>query len=284
MSSEDLFEAIGENNLNEVNRLIAEGVDVNVHMRPSIITTARPTPLIHAVLYGKGNDDIVRALIAAGADLNDTNIAGVTAIHFAALRRGNASIVVDLIEAGANVNVVSIDGWTPLIFAVMSGGVNIVRILLRAGARADIGKTDVGGGGPLHLAAKNGDKEIVRLIIASGANLDSPDINGHCAIDYARAYEHRGIEEMLLAAGARNSNKHTTNPLANIRRMGIDTPNKRENNLGAIYKKVTNPLHRKNSVVVSNPAYRYNPPNRTHGGSRKLRKTKRRGTRRAASA
>jgi ankyrin repeat protein len=70
----------------------------------------------------------VRALIKAGADVNNAIDDGVTALLLAA-QSGHEAIVRALFEAGADVNKVTDTGWTPLSFAVNEGHTAIVQIL-----------------------------------------------------------------------------------------------------------------------------------------------------------
>lgn len=54
-----------------------------------------------------------------------------------AVQSGNALVVREMIASGAGVNAHGSDGRTPLIHAAMAGGVEIVQLLLEAGAEID---------------------------------------------------------------------------------------------------------------------------------------------------
>ena len=69
------------------------------------------TPLILASLRGRAG--IVKALLAAGADVNTANKGGMTALIWAC-HYGRLEIARTLVASGANVNAVDRDGWTPL--------------------------------------------------------------------------------------------------------------------------------------------------------------------------
>ena len=76
----------------------------------------------------------VKALIAAGADVNAKNNYGFTALMEAALM-GHTEIAKALIAAGADVNAKSNRGETALMDAASMGHTEIVKILKAAGAK-----------------------------------------------------------------------------------------------------------------------------------------------------
>lgn len=75
---------------------------------------------LHAALAGAGDGGIVRALVAAGADVNAVGATGVTPLHVAA-SRGNAELVRFLRAAGASVTATLDDGRTPAQLAAAHG-------------------------------------------------------------------------------------------------------------------------------------------------------------------
>jgi ankyrin repeat protein len=70
------------------------------------------SPLMHAV----GDLEMVKLLIANGADVNQKNVRGATALMAAAID-GTASVVRYLLEQGADVNARDKDGTTALMCA-----------------------------------------------------------------------------------------------------------------------------------------------------------------------
>ena len=89
---EQLFKAVGLNEIEEVKKLIEEGADLNA------VDKNRATALYWASLWGRS--EIVKMLIEAGADVNAVDVDGETALHFAS-RWGYSEIVKMLEEAGA---------------------------------------------------------------------------------------------------------------------------------------------------------------------------------------
>lgn len=84
-----------------------------------------------------GDADAVRALAAAGADLNqrmDRTNQHRTALHLAVVKKQVAALVA-LVELGADLNVEDAVGMTPLDHAVLNEEEEMTRLLMDAGAR-----------------------------------------------------------------------------------------------------------------------------------------------------
>lgn len=116
-----------------------------------------------------------------------------------AINAGDLAQVTALIAAGANVNKGDMFG-APLHMAVARGNVDIVTVLLDAGA--DIEAKGTNGAHPLHLAALADRPEVARLLIAHGAQLESRDNNGMTPLLIAASNGKLGVTQVLLDAGA----------------------------------------------------------------------------------
>jgi len=80
-----------------------------------------------------GNAEKVKALIAAGADVNAKGEAGETALMGAA-SEGNAEAVKALLAAGADINAKNNNGETALMISEKSGHTDIIQLLKQAEA------------------------------------------------------------------------------------------------------------------------------------------------------
>ena len=95
---------------------------------------------------------------------------GATPLYFAA-EDGEVEVVRALVEAGANLNqVVLTDGATPLCIAAQNGEVEVVRALVEAGA--DINQAITDGATPLYIAAQKGEVEVVHVLVEAGADIN----------------------------------------------------------------------------------------------------------------
>ena len=80
---------------------------------------------------------------------------------------GHTGIVKALIAAGADVNAADNTGWTALIWACYRGNLESVRLLVAAKALVNARSTH--GLTPLNLARGRGDRAIEALLLAAGA-------------------------------------------------------------------------------------------------------------------
>ena len=78
--------------------------------------------------------EVVKLLLAKGADINVKNSNGETAL-MAASSRGNADVVKLLLDKGADINVKNSKGKTALAIAKDKGKTEIVAMLEKAGAK-----------------------------------------------------------------------------------------------------------------------------------------------------
>lgn len=120
--------------------------------------------------------DKVRALLAAGADVEARERRyGTTALMVAAVHN-RIEVAAALLAAGAAVDGLDNTGQTALFHAAMNGNVPMIEVLLRAGAA--VNARSEAGGTALIEAASNGQPEAVRALLAAGADAKLKDGNG----------------------------------------------------------------------------------------------------------
>lgn len=177
------------------------------------------TPLL--VAASAGHVDVMRLLLARGADPNRKNDVGTTALCEAS--GVEASNV--LLDAGAEVEPQPLAPSSPLTNACMNGDLACVELLLDRGANANNGDkfrtplectydiaivrallargADARIGHPLAAVARTGDVEHVRLLLASGAAVNARDTRDQTALFHAAtAAVADDVVEILLDAGA----------------------------------------------------------------------------------
>jgi len=130
-----------------------------------------------------GDDELVRLLIAAGADVNDAE----TGIFF-----------------------------TPLHCAATRGYTNIVELLLSAGADVDE-SGDWRGETPLHCAAALRDaRQMIELLLTNGAEINATSHSGDTPLQYAAYVDNKDIIELLLQKGAKIANLHIASYMGDL--------------------------------------------------------------------
>jgi ankyrin repeat protein len=127
-------------------------------------------------------------LLDHGADVNGQEFhSGITALHVAA-PRGNMEIVRLLIKKGARVNTADAAGDTPL--HAMSGRdyqgdhvETIIAILVKAGA--DVNRKNKRGRAPLHTATVDNGRDVVQALLMNRAAPNLQDDDGNTALHLA---------------------------------------------------------------------------------------------------
>jgi hypothetical protein len=162
------------------------------------------TDLIYAV--ANGDTAQVRKLIAEGTKVNDRGPNGATALAYAIRRFDRREELVEaLIAAGADVNLADESGGTALMLAGYTG-IKVVDLLLTAGAEANARAKD--GRTPLIHAAQAvgvrlGSLEIVKALIRANADLNARDNFGRTALSIAEEDRDAGLSNLLKQAGAK---------------------------------------------------------------------------------
>ncbi|MGA2594195.1 MAG: ankyrin repeat domain-containing protein [Bryobacteraceae bacterium] len=130
-------------------------------------------PLFQAA--AAGDTPAIEAALSHGADVNQKNASGLTALIVAA-RAGAAPAVETLIRHHANPNLRGgVNDWTPLMHAVHKNQLGAVRALLDGGAQVD--SRGRSGETALMMAAGYGYTPVVELLLERGANpqAETPD-------------------------------------------------------------------------------------------------------------
>jgi ankyrin repeat protein len=208
-----------------VQRVIASGADVNAANRYGV------TPLVLAAQRGRG--DLIELLLKAGATVKTAEAKlpeGQTLVMHAA-RTGDIASLKALIAAGSDVNARETrTGTTAAIWAASGNRANAIRVLAEAGAELDVlskvtsyphtqngvllsgleegysyvGQTVLprGGWSAVMFAAREGAADAVRALAESGANLNLTDPEGTTALVLAVINGHYDVVSALIDKGA----------------------------------------------------------------------------------
>uniref|UniRef100_A0A7S4PFA9 Uncharacterized protein n=1 Tax=Guillardia theta TaxID=55529 RepID=A0A7S4PFA9_GUITH len=142
-----------------------------------------------------GDAEAVKKLLQAGANVNQVDFAGFSALHRAAFQ-GKLKVVELLIQAGANVNLQESGGRTPLHQAAAQGHLDVVEKLIQCGADAKIKDFPM----PIDLDAIPGAREAIAELPPwmEDAGPDKlPLYEGGTAFDYATYEGYDDVAEYL---------------------------------------------------------------------------------------
>lgn len=183
-----------------VELLISRGANVN-----DVDEDGR-TPLHYAA--SSANSEIVELLLAAQASPSEVDIHGNTPLHYAVDISGvNASTVRKLSRASPEAACIANSGMeTPLHIAIRSGrhdAENVLRALLEVSTKAAMNTRGSLGHTPLHIAVLEHRLNLLRLLLTAGADVDTEDHLGHTPLVSAARDETLGAVALLVAAGAR---------------------------------------------------------------------------------
>ncbi len=159
----DLVRAVFRDDVAALRALLEKGVDVNAKCYHHGATA------LWAASVGS-HPDIIKVLLASGADVNTKNTDGVTALYVAA-QNGHLENVKLLLESKADVNVKrKTDGTTTLWIAAHNGQLNIVKLLLESKADVNAKASKAGKDyTSLSIAKEMGHTQIIKILKEYGA-------------------------------------------------------------------------------------------------------------------
>ena len=141
---------------------------------------------LHAAAYD-GRFEVLKELLARGANVNATNSWGATSLHEAARSEAaRAELALALINAGANVNARDPGGSTPLHVAV-GGFTGCMDGMIPFWVKHSIARSRI---------------QVAEALVAHGADLDAADSAGRTPLGRAVEEGNRGGRAFLLKHGA----------------------------------------------------------------------------------
>lgn len=212
---DEFFKAIDKGDTNTINKLIKEGIDVN-------LKDEKGFSALHRAVYENQIDSLKTLLNNTNINIEaklpknikiknyegkEWNIDGQTPLHLATFR-GYTNAIAQLINKGADILAKEgVDYAMPIHIAAGNGQTDAIKTLLDneiANNEEDsiINATDGYGTTPLMWATYYGRVPTMNYLIDNGGYLDNPDYEGWRALHYAALAENYGAALALLKAGA----------------------------------------------------------------------------------
>lgn len=143
-------------------------------------------------------------MVCFGGCAGKAVVAGGDSIHEAA-RNGDRAAVQVLVEAGADVDATDVEGVSVLHYAALSGNAAVVEFLLDL--HADPKVLTRTGETVLHWAAATGNLGVMRLMTRQGIDVNALNMDGETALDLAnsREGEYPDLVKALTNAGAKRA-------------------------------------------------------------------------------
>jgi ankyrin repeat protein len=188
--------AVDSGNFPAVKHFIEVGTSVNMcDPRGGLLPTS-----LHSCVH-RGNIAIAELLIRNGVNMSAPNKWGVTPLHFAVSDMyPNDELVKLLLDAGADISASCGNYPTILCAATFHSNTSILHLLLQRGRILTICERDRAN--LLHTASKHGTAATVRLILEAGVNIEATNNSGQTALHCAVQLDSQEIVEVLLECGA----------------------------------------------------------------------------------
>lgn len=186
-SYDEFFQAVKVDDALTVKRLLVRGFD------PNSVDPDGQYGLIWALKTASFH--VLDVLIDNPAtDVEVRTAQGESALMLAALK-GNLEVCKKLIARDADVNK---PGWTPLHYAATAAQLDVITLLLEHSAYIDAESPN--GSTPLMMAAMYGNVLAVKLLLDAGADANLKNSIGLSAIDFALKADRKDSADLIAAA------------------------------------------------------------------------------------
>lgn len=163
--------------------------------------------LLHFLIFGESEEidyiEIAKFIIEKGADIKIKDDKGRTLLHIAAYFDLDFDFIKLLIKKGADINARSKDGKTPLHHAsFFCGKKELIEFLIEN--MADIHAADNKGRTALHDAAFGGNVIAVSMLLEHGLDVNRKDLYDAAPLHYAAFKGNKKVVDILIKNGAKS--------------------------------------------------------------------------------
>ena len=190
LAVEDIFVAAEVGDAESIKKLLAGGADVNAKNKGGYTA-------LHLAAK-RGQAAAAAALLEAKADIGLDSKSGKTALHYVAYYKGNLDLAKALLDAGAAVNAKDGKNKTPLDYALSKKRTELTELLRSKG-----GKTtkELAAAENIFAAAEVGDLEAIKKHLKGGADVNAFNKQGYTALHLAVRRGQKDAAALLLEKG-----------------------------------------------------------------------------------
>lgn len=170
-----------------------------IDLQGKVETRFGETCSLATVFASSGRAEELEYILDAGAEVNDEDIHGATALSSAA-EGGHAEICAILLARGAEVGTKTSTGSTALHSAAEGGHPEVCELFLNHGAAVDE-QEEEGGDTPLRLAAVGGHADVCALLLDRGADVRDKKNDGFNALHLAAECGNADVCKLFLGRG-----------------------------------------------------------------------------------
>lgn len=190
----NLWSAAKRGDVAAVDRLIAAGHDVNAKR----LTYDAEAPLHFAAR--SGHLDVIRALVTHGGKINAKDSGGETPLMTAVWAQQRSEVIEAMLGLGANINAQDKASMTALDCAAFQGDAARVGMLLKLGAKPNVGEGKKRSS-PISHCVTSGSMEVLELLLAAKADVNALDA-GSSALGSSAVLCRMDFVKALLITGA----------------------------------------------------------------------------------
>jgi len=200
----DAITAVSQNDSNALQKLLDSGLD------PNLTGVENYQASLLSIACRNNSIDMVKLLLANGADVNIKGHGDYTSLMWAAESAKTTELMELLITEGADINPIAQDGVNALIKAIFgvlsdSGSLAAVKLLIEKGMDVNYAIDDEGAPGynALMFAVRWGKIEVAKYLISVDADVNAQAGSGDTPLSIAVEEEHEAIIKLLKEAGAK---------------------------------------------------------------------------------